>query len=314
VSAQPTPAADERDSVRSVLAALAANLAIATAKGIAAALTGSAALFAETLHTIADAGNEVFLVVAVRRSARPADSTHPFGYGPERYYWALLAAIGMFVIGGAVSIWEGFRALLHPPELEAFWVGVVVLVVALVLDGTSRTIAVRSLRAQAQRRGISVRTLLRESPDPAITTVYLEDTVDVLGAALALAALVLHRITGSALPDAIATLLIGCLLTYVAIRLARRNRALLTNQSVPERYLQRLRDRLSADPDIAEVTRLDAVYLGPGQVLVAVEVRMTEGLAGADVARALDRIRGDLLRDVPAVTRVYLTPVSQPAS
>jgi cation diffusion facilitator family transporter len=314
VSAQPPPpTADERDSVRSVLAALAANLAIATAKGIAAALTGSAALFAETLHTIADAGNEVFLVVAVRRSARPPDATHPFGYGPERYYWALLAAIGMFVIGGAVSIWEGIRALVHPPELEAFWVGVGVLIVALVLDGTSRTVAVRSLRAQARRRDISVRTLLRESPDPAITTVYLEDTVDVLGAGLALAALVLHRVTGSALPDAIATLLIGCLLTYVAVRLARRNRALLTNQSVPERYLRRLDERLSADADIARVTRLDAVYLGPGQVLVAAEIQMTDGLGGTDVADALDRIRGDLLSQVPAVARIYLTPVGRNA-
>jgi hypothetical protein len=182
---------------------------------------------------VADAGNELFLVVAVRRSARPPDASHPFGYGPERYYWALLAAIGMFLIGGAVSIWEGIQALLHPTELEAFWVGVAVLVVALVLDGISRTVAVRALRAQAQRRGISVRTLLRESPDPAITTVYLEDTVDVLGAALALAALVLHRVTGSAFPDALATLLIGCLLAYVAVRLARRNRALLTNSRCP---------------------------------------------------------------------------------
>ena len=131
-----------------------------------------------------------------------------------------------------------------------------------------------------------------------------------LGAALALAALVLHRITGSAFPDALATLLIGCLLAYVAARLARRNRALLTNQSVPERYLRRLHERLLSDPDIARVARLDAVYLGPGQVLVAAEVQMNDGLAGAGVARALDRIRGDLLRDVPAIARVYLTPVA----
>src|SRR3954469_6485999 len=124
--------------MRSVLAALAANTGIAAAKGVAAALTGSTALLAETLHTVADAGNEVFLWVAVRRSARPADPTHPLGYGPERYYWALLAAIGMFVIGGVVSLWEGVHALLDPPELEAFWVGVVVLVIAIVLDGTSR--------------------------------------------------------------------------------------------------------------------------------------------------------------------------------
>src|SRR5882757_10974995 len=119
------------ESLGSVLAAFVANAVIAVAKGTAAALTGSPALFAETLHTIADAGNEVLLFVAIRRSRHPADASHPFGYGPERYYWALLAAIGMFVVGGAVSIWDGIRALLHPLALEEFWVGVGVLVIAL---------------------------------------------------------------------------------------------------------------------------------------------------------------------------------------
>src|SRR6476619_2530141 len=132
-SIRTTTSPESAESMRSVLTALTANVAIATAKGIAAALTGSAALFAETLHTVADAGNEVLLYIAVRRSERPPDDLHAFGHGPERYYWALLAAIGMFVVGGAVSVWEGIRALVHPPQLEAFWVGVGVLVVAIVL-------------------------------------------------------------------------------------------------------------------------------------------------------------------------------------
>src|SRR5919202_4380295 len=132
MSASPTTSSDE--SFGSVIAALAANTTIALAKGVAAALTGSPALLAETLHTVADAGNEVFLFVAIRRSRRPPDATHPFGYGPERFYWALLAAIGMFLIGGALSIWDGIRALVHPRPLEDFEVGVGVLVVALVLD------------------------------------------------------------------------------------------------------------------------------------------------------------------------------------
>ena len=270
-SRTPAPAAGDAqdESLTSVLVALAANTTIAAAKGIAAALTGSPALFAETLHTVADAGNEVFLYVAIRRSRRPPDALHPFGHGPERYFWALLAAIGIFLVGGTVSILEGIRALLNPPELDAFWVGVAVLVVALVLDGISRAVAVRQLRVQAARREVTIRELLRESPDPTIVTVYFEDTIDVLGALLALAALVLHRVTGSATPDALASIVIGGLLCYLASRLTRRNRELLTNQSVPERYVQRMRARLESEPAIDAVTRLEAVYLGPAEVLVA---------------------------------------------
>ena len=304
-----TPARAQDESLTSVLVALAANTAIAIAKGTAAALTGSPALLAETLHTVADAGNEVFLYVAIRRSRRPADASHPFGYGPERYFWALLAAIGIFIVGGAVSIWDGIRALLNPPELEAFWVGVVVLVVALVLDGISRVVALRQLRVQAARREVSLRELLRESPDPTVVTVYFEDTVDVLGAVLALVALVLHQVTGSAVPDALASIVIGGLLCYLATRLTRRNRELLTNQSVPERYVERMRDRLESQPEIDAVMRLEAVYLGPGEVLVAADVQMADGLAGADVSEALARLRADVARDVPAIARLYLTPV-----
>ena len=304
-----TPARAQDESLTSVLVALAANTAIAIAKGAAAALTGSPALLAETLHTVADAGNEVFLYVAIRRSRRPADASHPFGYGPERYFWALLAAIGIFIVGGAVSIWDGIRALLNPPELEAFWVGVVVLVIALVLDGISRVVALRQLRVQAARREVSVRELLRESPDPTVVTVYFEDTVDVLGAVLALVALVLHHVTGSAVPDALASIVIGGLLCYLATRLTRRNRELLTNQSVPERYVERMRDRLESQPEIDAVMRLEAVYLGPGEVLVAADVQIADGLAGADVSEALARLRADVARDVPAVARLYLTPV-----
>ena len=301
------------ESLGSVLAALAANTAIATAKGTAAALTGSPALLAETLHTVADAGNEVLLFVAIRRSRHPPDASHPFGYGPERYYWALLAAIGMFLIGGAFSIWNGIRAVVHPPELEAFWVGVAVLVIALVLDGLSRTVALRQLRRQAARRRQSVRELLRESPDPTVVTVYLEDTVDVLGALVALLALVLHRVTGSGVADGVASVLIGGLLCFIASRLTRRNRQLLTNQSVPERYVDRLRARLEVEAEIHAVTRLEAVYLGPAEVLAAADVVMADGLSGAEVAAALGRTRADVGRELPVIARLYLTPVEPTA-
>jgi cation diffusion facilitator family transporter len=304
------PAAAARDeSFGSVITALAANTTIAIAKGTAAALTGSPALLAETLHTVADAGNEVLLWVALRRSRRAPDVTHPLGYGPERYYWALLAAVGMFVVGGALSVWEGVNALIEPPALEAFWVGVVVLVIALTLDSVSRAVAYRQLRRQAAQRGVTVREFLRESPDPTVVTVYLEDSIDVLGATLALIALVLHRTMDSAVPDAIATIVIGLLLGYVAVKLTRRNRQLLSNQAIPDRYVERLRERLSATPGVDGVARLDAVYLGPGEVLVAADVEMDPKLTADEAAAVLARIRDDASRELPVIARLYLTPV-----
>jgi cation diffusion facilitator family transporter len=308
VSAVPAEAARDQSFV-SVATAFAANATIAAAKGIAAALTGSPALLAETLHTLADTGNEVLLFVALRRSRRVPDATHPLGYGPERYYWALLAAVGMFVIGGTLSVWEGVNALINPLPLEAFWVGVAVLVIALTLDSVSRAVALRQLRAQAVQRGVTVRELLRESPDPTVVTVYLEDSIDVLGAALALVALVLHRTTGSAVPDAVATILIGLMLGYVAVRLTGRNRQLLSNQAIPDRYVAQLRERLSATAGVEGVARLEAVYLGPGEVLVAADVRMAPDLTGDDIIAVLARIRDDAARELPVIARLYLTPV-----
>src|SRR3954454_23771811 len=305
----PAPSTDRDESIGSVLAALAANTTIAIAKGTAAVLTGSPAPLCETLPTAADAGNEVFLGIAVRRSRHAADATHPFGYGPERYYWALIAAIGMFLIGGALSVWEGIRALIDPRPLEDFWVGVAVLIVALVLDGLSRVVAVRTLRRQATARHVTVRQLLRESPDPTVVTVYLEDSIDVAGAALALVALVLHRVTGSALPDALATLVIGLMLGYVALKLTGRNRRLLTNQAVPERYVEALRRRLVQVPGISGVASIEAVYLGPGEVLVTADVTLERCQDAEDVANALQRARADIGREVPAIARLQLTPV-----
>jgi cation diffusion facilitator family transporter len=315
-AAPATPDGDDaRDgSLTSVFAALAANTTIAVAKGVAAALTGSAALFAETLHTIADAGNEVFLYIAIRRSARDPDPSHPLGYGPERYYWALLAAIGIFVVGGAVSIWEGVNALLHPRPLEEFWVGVGVLTFAIVLDGLSRVVAVRELRGRASRAGVPLRQFLRESSDPTVTTVYLEDTVDVLGASLALAALILHKVTGMAIFDPIATLIIGLLLTFVAFRLSGRNQSLLTNQAVPPRRVEALRRRLLAQPGVTGVGRMEAVHLGPESILAAAEVQLQSCFTADDVARTLADVRARMQADVPAITRLYLTPVAPAAA
>jgi divalent metal cation (Fe/Co/Zn/Cd) transporter len=156
---------------------------------------------------------------------------------------------------------------------------------------------------------LSIGELLRESPDPTVVTIYLEDTIDVLGAVLALIALVLHRVTGSGVADALASIAIGALLCFIASRLTRRNRQLLTNQAVPDRYVQALRARLEGEVEIHAVTRLEAVYLGPGEVLVAADVAMADGLSGGQVATALARTRAEVGRESPVIARLYLTPV-----
>jgi cation diffusion facilitator family transporter len=215
----------------------------------------------------------------------------------------------MFLIGGALSVWEGINALIEPRPLEDFWIGVAVLVVALVLDGLSRVVAVRTLRRQAAARHVTVSRLLRESPDPTVVTVYLEDSIDVLGAGLALIALILHRVTDSAVPDALATLAIGLMLGYVALKLTARNRQLLTNQAVPERYVEALRRRLVEVHGISGVARLEAVYLGPGEVLVTADVTVEHCQHADDVAAAIERARTEIGREVPTIARLQLTPV-----
>src|SRR2546423_6436459 len=199
------------DSQRTVVVALAVNLIIAVAKASAAMVSGSSALAAEAAHSVADTGNELFLLVALRRSGRPADDIHPFGYGAERFYWSLLAAIGIFVAGGLAAIWDGLRQLQEPHDLAAPVVGYAVLAVSLVLDSASWRTAYRQLRSESRGRGLSLRTYLRRSSDPTATTVFYEDTAGVIGILLATVGVALHQITGSGVPDAVASFAIGVL-------------------------------------------------------------------------------------------------------
>jgi cation diffusion facilitator family transporter len=202
----------EDASLRTVVVAVAANLLIAVAKGVAAALTGSAAMLAETTHSIADTLNELLLYVGVRRGARPADERHPFGYGQARYTWSLLAAVGIFVVGGLFAIADGVQTLRRPEPVTNVPVGVAVLLISAGLEGLSWRTARRQLRAEAVARHLDLGEYLVTSSDPTPTAVFLEDSAALVGIALALSALVLHITTGSALWDGAASLLIGLLL------------------------------------------------------------------------------------------------------
>jgi cation diffusion facilitator family transporter len=217
-------------SVVTVLVALAANLLAAVAKSAAAAITRSASLTAEAAHSWADTGNEVFLLVADRRAARPPDQAHPLGHGREAYVWSLFAALGLFVAGGAVSITHGVNELRAPSPADHFTVGYVVLGISAVLEGTSFARSVRQATPEAKSLQRDLIEHVMATSDPTLRAVFVEDASALLGLLLAAVGLAAHQVTGSVTPDAIGSILIGVLLVVVAIVLINCNRQFLVGE------------------------------------------------------------------------------------
>ena len=232
-------------------------------------------------------GNQLLLLKGLRGTRRRPDASHPFGYGAELFYWSLLAALGIFAVGGVLSIWEGTQRLLHPGEVQAGLVGFAVLGLGFLLDGTSWLASVRQLRREATARGVPFRQHLRTTTDTAVTAVFYEDTAALLGNAIALTGLGLHQLLGSPTPDAVAGIVIGLLLAAIGLRLAARNRDLLSNRSESPVVLDRIRDLLAADPDVAAVGQVASIYVGPHQLMVTAEIQPLDTLSGLHLRRLL---------------------------
>ena len=287
------------ESLRTVLTAISANILIAVAKGVAALLTGSAALWAETLHSIADSGNEVLLLVGLSRSKKQVDPQHPFGYGQERYFWSFLAALGIFLVGGVLSIAEGVRGLLDPDPLTSPLIGIGVLLVAAFFEGLSWMVSRRQLRDGARQTGRSLRQHLQWSSDLSAPTVFLEDSAALIGIAVALSALILHLVTGNPVWDAAASICIGVLLLVVAVLLAGRSKALLIDESAPADIVAPIRQTIIGHPWVTNVTRLDVTFTGPIRLLVLARIEVAEDLwngSARDLHQNVHQLRQDLLR------------------
>jgi cation diffusion facilitator family transporter len=295
----PHQKADRRTRV-TVLVALAANLVIAVAKLVGGLLAGSPALLSEAAHSVADSMNEVFLLAALRRSRRPADRRHPFGYGKERYFWSLLAAVGIFVMGGCFSFFQGIEALRGGSEekLSGYVAGLVVLAVALLAEGGS---LVRALY-QAHRQGRGGDGLR----DPALRTVVAEDGTAVLGVTLAMAGMALHMVTGQVVWEASASLAIGALLVYVAYRLGREARTQLIGEAADPEASGRIRALLDAQPEIDSVEALFTMKMGLDALLVAARVDLMPGLDSERVEEVAVRIKRSLASTVPEADQIFL--------
>ena len=270
-------------SLLTVLIAFLANLLIAIAKSIAAAITASASMLAEAAHSWADAGNEIFLLIAYRRSDRHRDSGHLMGFGREAYVWSMFAAFGLFTAGAVVSIWHGIQQLIEPEEASNFLVAYIVLAIAFVLEGVSFTQAMMQARRLAAVRDSSVTELVLNTSNPTLRAVFFEDAAALIGIAIATAGIALHQLTGSVAPDAIGSILVGVLLAVVAVVLIDRNRRFLVGEVVRPEIRQRVLRDLLARPDIDRITYLHLEYVGPGRLYLVASVDM----AGDDVEHSV---------------------------
>jgi len=290
-----------------VLVALAANLLIAVAKAVGGLVAGSPALLSEAAHSVADSFNEVFLLAALRRSRRPADKRHPFGYGKERFFWSLLAAVGIFVMGGCFSFFQGAEALKNGAEekLSGYVAGLIVLGVAFVAEGVSLLRALHQVRRQGGG--------MDGMRDPALRTVVAEDGTAVLGVTLAAAGMALHMVTGQVVWEASASLGIGALLVFVAYHLGREARDQLIGEAADPETAARIQDLLEAESEIDSVEALFTMKTGLDTALVAARVDLMPGLDSERVEEVADRIKRSLAHAVPEAAEIFLDITDRPA-
>ncbi|WP_438872605.1 cation diffusion facilitator family transporter [Paractinoplanes pyxinae] len=300
--------APENESVGTVVIAGAANLAIAIAKFVAGLISGSAAMVSESAHSLADTITEVFLFVALRRGARPADEEHPFGYGKESFVWAFIAAVFTFVAGAGFSIYHGIETIVEGEETGKFLWSYLVLAISFGAEGTSFLRARRQVAGESRRWGVTPSRFLRLTPDTTVKAVYFEDSAALIGLLLAGAGLALTQLTGNGMWDGIASIAIGLLLLLVALTLAQSNASLLVGRAVPRRIHNQIAADLASIPIVVSVPTLLTMQLGPGQILVAAKVDFDDDVSGGEIETASDEAERRLRSRFPGIRYVFLDP------
>ena len=287
-----------------IYAAIVANLGIAVAKFVVAAITGSAAMLAEGIHSAVDTGNEFLLLIGERNSAKPADKRHPFGYGKALYFWALLVALSVFSLGGGLSIYHGISALRHPEPLQDPLWNYVVLAVSACFEGYSWNVSRRELNKR-RKPGASLWQTVHASKDASVFTVFIEDTAALLGLAIAAAGITLGHLFDSPYFDPAASVLIGLLLVGAAFALARETGALLVGEGIGTEATRRVCEILRADPSIQSVGKLLSMQLGPDDVLLTAAVQFRRGMRIDEVEAAIERLERAVAAAYPAIQHIY---------
>ncbi|WP_250007993.1 cation diffusion facilitator family transporter [Actinoplanes sp. M2I2] len=298
----------ENESVGTVVIAGLANLAIAVAKLLAGLVSGSAAMVSESAHSLADTITEVFLFVALRRGARPADEEHPFGYGKESFVWAFIAAVFTFVAGAGFSIYHGVETIVDGEHTGEYLWSYLVLALSFVAEGTSFLRARRQVAGESRRWGVSPFRFLRLTSDTTVKAVYFEDSAALIGLIVAAGGLALTEVTGNGMWDGIASILIGLLLLLVAVTLARANASLLVGRAVPRRMHNEISADLASIPAVVSVPTLLTMQLGPDEILVAAKVDFRNDVNGGAIEAASDEAERRLRARYPQIRYVFLDP------
>ncbi|MFF7587217.1 cation diffusion facilitator family transporter [Kitasatospora purpeofusca] len=291
---------------KALVAALAANLGIAVSKFVAFAFSGSSSMLAEGVHSVADSGNQVLLLIGGKRAQREATPQHPFGYGRERYIYAFLVSIVLFSVGGMFAVYEGYEKIAHPHELDNWYWPVGVLVLAIALEGWSFLTAFREAVKDKGAHGWPA--YIRRAKAPELPVVLLEDTGALIGLVLALFGVGLTAITGDGVWDGIGTLCIGGLLIVIAFVLAVETRSLLLGESAHPEVVAQIRDALVDHDSVDRVIHMRTLHLGPEELLVAAKIAVPADSTAPEVAAAIDAAEVRIRRAVPIARVIYLEP------
>lgn len=289
-----------------IYSALFANLLIAIMKFIAAAVTGSSAMISEGIHSLVDSGNEVLLLYGMKRSKKPADSLRPFGYGKELYFWAFIVSVLIFAVGGGISFYEGVTHILNPEQMNDPKWNYIVLAFAFVFDGISLITAVKEFNRQ--RGSVSFWTYVKISKDPTTFVVVFEDAADVVGLLVAFLGVFLGHYYNNPYFDGAASIVIGLLLTFISIMLAKESRSLLMGESADQSLLTEIRLIVEQDPSTRKSKHQLSMYLAPEELLLLLKVSFDGELNSEQIASSISRIRSTIQEAHPAVKQIYIEP------
>jgi cation diffusion facilitator family transporter len=289
-----------------IIKSLVVNVLIACAKLVAAVLSGSGAMLAETLHSFADCGNQILLLVGVRSSQRPADFKHPLGYGRAMYFYSFIVALLLFFGGGVFSIREGVHKIRNPESVESIGIALAILMFSLVGEGWS---LIGNIRAINKRRGDKgfIR-YLRDTKDSDLIVVFGENSAAVLGLVFALGALVLAKETGDGRWDGVGSLAIGLVLVGVATFLAREVKSLLVGEAADASLTKVVEELVELDPNVDKALRVLTLQQGPGEIVVAMKLKMRSGMHTDELVEAINQFERDLKARLPEVRWSFIEP------